>query len=477
MDPASFIKLKALKVIPTDTGSPNIMRLYFPRNKNTEKAIKIDVKSDSDKTSEPTKLPSVNQFSEKELKTDFIEVDDILLVRDPKKIDEVLKSQQIVEVTSAPAALQTTESTKSTDNKPDKKNLEELFNQSERYRKLVRLFNANKSDSFNKSLKDRGLFKREGNPDKPLKDIPDATDKDPKPEDVSRNSDFDIVSSPSSTTEVPAVQTTENATEKVEQIQTTTETSVEKSTTEEAEKSTEASKSVSADGEMVGVSLKELQADEKNLEIDQKIIEEETKTVQQDEQRVKDDEEKKSNDQLTLDMDKMNFGEDKDKFSADLKLNDETTKQPTMSFDDDDTVGISLVDLQADSKNLEQDRTKIANDTKRVQEDDQQLNVDKGIRDMDKALLDMSKSIFEADKAKFLADLESSDTTDAPMNISSQVETEKPVKTQTEAPKATEAPKTPKVKHFFTNFSIFNSYNLFNFYLLFYFLLAKNGKK
>lgn len=443
IDPSSFIKMKALKVIPTDTNSnSNIMRLYFPRNKNVEKTIKSGVKSDSAKTSEPTTLSSVNQFSEKELKKDFIEVDDILLVRDPKKIDELLKSQQVEEVTVASSdssTLPTTESIQSSDNKPEKKNLEELFNQSERYKKLVSLFNANKSEkpeSFNKSSNDRGLFKREGKLIDQVKDMPDTTN---KPEDVSRNSDFDIVSSPSNSTEVSATQTIENSTDKVEQISTTTETSVK---TEEAERqgqTTEASKSDSADSEMLGASLADLQADEKILDMDQKIIAEQTKVVDQDEQKLKEDKAKRDQDRDTLNEDKMIFANDEDEFSIDLTR--------TTNSDDDDVElpknTHSSKDIQTEAKKLEFERSTIANETKQLREDEDKVNIDKGMRDLDKSLLDMNKAMYKADKNKFLADLESLDTTGAPTEIKSQPKTtEKPDEKQAEAPT------TPNVSYF-----------------------------
>lgn len=468
MDPSSFLKLKALKVIPTDTNSPNIMRLYFPRNKNAERAIKIsDVKSDNKNASEPSTVSSVNQFSEKELKKDFIEVDDILVVQDPKNIDELLKDQKINEVTSASpesSTVQTTESTQSTENKLDKKDLETLFNQSLRYKKLAD--KLGKPESFNKSSNDRGLFKREGKLNDQIKDIPDTTDKDIKSDDVSRNRDFDIVSSSSVATPVaPATQIVENSTEKVDQIQTTTEVNVKKDVTEgagksidvveeqttEASSNTENAKTDSANGETVGASLKDIQADEKNLEIDQQIITEETKMVEHDEKKVNDDMAKRESDQDTLETDKEKFSEDREKFLDDLKLsNVEQTTPVSIIVDVDDdlvpTTPVSLKQLQIDEKTLEIDQSKIANDTKQVQDDVEKLNIDQGLRNMDKALLDMNKSQFSADKDKFLVDLESTDTS-TPFKMETQMTTtEQPTKIQTVS--ETEAPKTVDVKYF-----------------------------
>lgn len=451
-------------MIPTDSNSPNIMRLYFPRNRNAEKAIKIDVKSDNGKASEPTTSSSVNQFSEKELKKDFIEVDDILLVRDPKKIDELLKTQQIEEVSSAApesSTLQSTESTQttqSTTNKPEKPNLEVLFNQSLRYKKLVDSFNANKSEnpeSFDKSSKDRGLFKREGNPNDQIKDIPETTDKDVKSEETAMNRDFEIVSSPSDTTQAPATQTIENSTE---QVQSTTEVSDKKDVTEDAKKevnavqdqTTQATGNTdtvkvanSDDGSMVGASLKDIQADEKALEMDQKLIADGTKAVQQDEQKFFVDGSKLEDDQATLDADKSKFSDDKKKFLTDLKLSGALPDDKTDDLDD--MVGDSLRDIQTDEKNLEFDQSKIANDTKKVQDDEQKMSIDKAQLTVDKALLDMSKSAFLADEQKFLADLESTDTS-TPAKIESQLTTtEQPNKTQTH--NGTQALKPVKVKY------------------------------
>lgn len=448
MDPSSFIKLKALKVIPTDTNSPNIMRLYFPRNKNAERAIKINVKSDNSKSSEPTTSSGINQFSEKDLKKDFIEVDDILLVHDPKNIDALLKDQQIDEVSSVTPESPTLQSTQSAgDSKPEKKNLEALFNQSLRYKKLVNSFNANKSgkpDSFYKSTTDRGLFKREGNLNDQIKDIPDASNKDTKPDNTSMNRDFEIVSSAIDSTEAPASRRVENSTEIIGQIQTTTEASVKETMKEGSEVQDQTTEASSDDGEMVGVSLKDLQTDEKNLEIDQIKIANLTKALQADEQRLSDDKEKRDIDKSLLETDKSQFIEDKAKFLVDSDLNDQTTNT---GGDDGEIVGVSLKDMQTDEKNLEVDQKKVADDTKQVQDDEQKLNVDKEIRDIDKAFLEMDKSQFTTDKDKFLADLESSGVEVPPSKIENQLmTTEKPDIKQTVS--KTEAPKIVEVQLF-----------------------------
>lgn len=315
LDTSSFIKLKALKVLPADTNSPNIMRLYFPRNKNVEKAIKIDVKSAAtDKASAPATTSSANQFSEQELKKDFIEVDDILVVRDPKNIDTLLKSEQTVEVTSVSPESDTLQPTENGESKPEKKNFDTLLNQSVRFKKFVDAFKAKKSaksGSLPKSapLPERELFKREGNLNDKMKIIPNT-------------------SSPS--------KVDGTVTQIVEQsIQTATESSDKEAVTENTEQTINAVQdqpsatncdvnAENEDGGLLGVSLAVLRDDQKIIENDKKRVEQEKKQLQIDEDKLTDAKSKVDFDKTMLDLDQMQLKDDKNQFLVDLEITDST---------------------------------------------------------------------------------------------------------------------------------------------------------
>lgn len=87
IDESALIKLKAYKIIPKDSGKSNIMKIIFPRKQLAEKFSSIDSKQAGNKTSDPI-LSIIQNSNGQDLGKDFIEVDDILLVRDPKDLDE-----------------------------------------------------------------------------------------------------------------------------------------------------------------------------------------------------------------------------------------------------------------------------------------------------------------------------------------------------------------------------------------------------
>lgn len=353
LDPSSFIKLKALKVLSPDSISPNIMRLYFPRNKNVEKNILIDAKNGAKgKIGEPTLAASSNgnQFSEKELKKDFIEVDNILVVRDPKNIDTLLANEQIVEVSSEslPEAttLQPTQNTVPSDSQPEKRNFDTLLNRSPRLKKIVDKFNAKKngksakSNGFDKQSPERELFKREGNPNEQMKDIPEKSNPHSRPDETS------IVSS----TDAPTTQPIEQSATEINPP--TTESSDKTTVTENSEKIIG-----NDDGDLVGISLDTLRAEQKNVEKDKKRIEDDKRKLQIDEEKLNNAQTKRDFDQTMLDVDQMQLTEDKEKLLADLELSDsidlikgdaaltttteQTHKKKTAVIDVDDLINVN----------------------------------------------------------------------------------------------------------------------------------------
>lgn len=190
MDPSSFIKLRGLKVIPKESDKSNVMKLFLPRNKPITKPAKSDIKNVNNKSDEEQTVASILEQSGKDLQKDFIEVDDILLVRDPSSIETLLGSQLSNEdskvSTSEPIVV--IKETKS-NSKPDQKARELLFNKSLRYRKLTSGRDLGKqlietadrmaenllqtaADRLLKSTKDRELFKREDTNSKKIADIP-----------------------------------------------------------------------------------------------------------------------------------------------------------------------------------------------------------------------------------------------------------------------------------------------------------------
>lgn len=310
------------------------MRLYFPRNKNVEKAIKSNAKLDDSKTNEPT-ISSVNQFSEKDLKKDFIEVDDILMVRDPKNIDALIKNEQIDEVVSSVSqATPPVQSTQNDDSKPGKKSLESLFNQSVRYKKLVNSLNAKKSgkiDSFSKSPADRELFKREGTFDDKMNDNLDSSNQNREPDVTSMNRDFEIVSIPLETNETSATHTVETHTENIDQIQVATEAGGNDENLERMTQKMEkiidphtktvsninATKTENHDDDdddddfrMVGASLQTIVTDEKNLLNDAIKLTNERKIVEEDEKKVNASEATLDKESDTLEKDRLKVSDD-----------------------------------------------------------------------------------------------------------------------------------------------------------------------
>lgn len=92
IDESALIKLKGIKVIPKDSGKSNIMKILFPRKQFME-TVSPDLNKSENKTDDLvlSRIRNENDTdsnSEKE----FIEVDNILLVRDPKDIDDQINN-------------------------------------------------------------------------------------------------------------------------------------------------------------------------------------------------------------------------------------------------------------------------------------------------------------------------------------------------------------------------------------------------
>lgn len=146
-DPSTFIKLKGYKVMPKDSSRSNIMKILFPRQRSVEIMTKRDMKRGESKTNDPI-TSSIREHSAKDLKKDFIEVDDILLVRDPSNIDSLLKNELTDQDPITPAP----------------KSMDLQLNRSLRIQKTGKDRNFGKNGPLNRFLQptpDRGLFKRE----------------------------------------------------------------------------------------------------------------------------------------------------------------------------------------------------------------------------------------------------------------------------------------------------------------------------
>lgn len=158
IDPSSFIKLRGYKVIPKDSTKSNIMKILFPRKKSTQ--VKTDFKK-VDKTSDEPLTSSVHE----DLQKDFIEVDDILLVRDPSKMDSLLKNELDDEEPD-----QTPHSYNYQNQKENRKSapraIDLVLNQSLRLQKSAKGLNLSKMANLDQLFRpsaDRELFKREDN--------------------------------------------------------------------------------------------------------------------------------------------------------------------------------------------------------------------------------------------------------------------------------------------------------------------------
>lgn len=84
LDESPLVKLKGYKIIPNDGGKSNIMKILFPRKQFVER-LSSDVNKSEDTTEEQI-LSTIRNSDAKDLEKDFIQVDDILLVRDPSDI-------------------------------------------------------------------------------------------------------------------------------------------------------------------------------------------------------------------------------------------------------------------------------------------------------------------------------------------------------------------------------------------------------
>lgn len=84
-DESSLVKLRGYKLIPKDGDKSNIMKILFPRKHFVER-----LSSDVNKTEQTTDeqiISTIRNSDAKDLERDFIQVDDILMVRDPMDIN------------------------------------------------------------------------------------------------------------------------------------------------------------------------------------------------------------------------------------------------------------------------------------------------------------------------------------------------------------------------------------------------------
>lgn len=86
-----FIKFKAQKILPIDLNS-NIMKVLFPR-KELEQRIKSDEDEIQANVVEQPKLNTLESPTDFQNQSDFVEVDDVLLIRDPKDLAAVLNKE------------------------------------------------------------------------------------------------------------------------------------------------------------------------------------------------------------------------------------------------------------------------------------------------------------------------------------------------------------------------------------------------
>lgn len=84
-DTSSLIKLRAYKVLPKDSSKSHIMKILFPRKQLAEKLANSG-KSAENKLLQQILLNAKGDGA-KNLERDFIEVDNVLLVRDPVDLD------------------------------------------------------------------------------------------------------------------------------------------------------------------------------------------------------------------------------------------------------------------------------------------------------------------------------------------------------------------------------------------------------
>lgn len=157
-DPSSFIKLRGYKVIPKDSNKSNIMKILFPHKKSADKRVKTDLKK-VDTTSDEPMTSSVHDI--KDLQKDFIEVDDILLVRDPSKVDSMLKNELDDD---EPDQTPTSQYYQKENRKSAPRAIDLVLNQSLRLQKAAKGLNLSKIGNLDQLFRpaaDRELFKRE----------------------------------------------------------------------------------------------------------------------------------------------------------------------------------------------------------------------------------------------------------------------------------------------------------------------------
>lgn len=178
IDPAKFIKLKGYKVIPKDSSSSNIMKILFPRKKSNEKQLRSHLKKLA-KTNDEPMTSSARDQTIKDLQKDFIEVDDVLLVRDPSSVQSLLKNELSDE---EPDQTPPTKYYQVDDRKPSSRAVDLILNRSLRLQKSDDGLNLSKTGSLNRLFQpsgDRELFKREHTAkkaDMPIEDTSNSGD-------------------------------------------------------------------------------------------------------------------------------------------------------------------------------------------------------------------------------------------------------------------------------------------------------------
>ncbi|XP_031627667.1 actin cytoskeleton-regulatory complex protein PAN1-like isoform X1 [Contarinia nasturtii] len=203
MDDSTLVKLKGYKVIPKDSEKTNIMKILFPKKELSEKISKnIEVKPEN-KTDDQI-ISTIKNSDAKDLAKDFVEVDDILLVRDPTdvdfQIDNILGDEEDnFWTTQLPFTIEMTE-----------KPLNELT-LAERLKHASKRRMLNKLAKMEVTLKQRELVKREDTPSDASKANEAATTKKPESETISATLDNKQADSQATTTE--SSKATENQTE------------------------------------------------------------------------------------------------------------------------------------------------------------------------------------------------------------------------------------------------------------------------
>lgn len=150
-DETPLVKLKGYKLIPKDSDKSNIMKILFPRKHLIEKLSSDANKGES--TTDEQIISTIQNSDAKDLEKDFIQVDDILMVREPKDI--ILQSDNDLNVND----YVTTESVDSTNADVTEKPWDELT-LAERLKIAAKRRMMKKMNKLELSL-NRELFKRE----------------------------------------------------------------------------------------------------------------------------------------------------------------------------------------------------------------------------------------------------------------------------------------------------------------------------